>query len=73
MHLSISQPASEGDPRPQGSTIGIKRFGGDVQISIHCGDEYQAIEVYERLVEAAQRGTVRLELNSVKLAPAWAR
>jgi hypothetical protein len=73
MRLSISEPASKGDPSPQSSKIGIKRLGGSVQISLHCGDEYQAMEVYERLVAAAQGGKVLLELNVINRAPDSAR
>jgi hypothetical protein len=44
--------------------IGIKRFGGNVQISLQCGGDYQAIELFDRLVEAASRGTVTIDLKA---------
>ncbi len=46
-----------------GIRIGIKRFGSSVQISFQCEGDYHAIEVYDRLVEAAQTGKVTIDLK----------
>ena len=48
-----------------GVSIGIKRSGSSVQIILQCDGEYQAMEAYDRLVEAAERGEVRIELKPV--------
>ena len=44
--------------------IGIKRLGSTVQISLQCEGDYQAIELYDRLVEAAQKGKVTIDLKA---------
>jgi hypothetical protein len=44
--------------------IGIKRLGGSVEISLQCGGDYQSIELSDRLVEAASRGTVTIDLKA---------
>jgi hypothetical protein len=46
-----------------GMTIGIKRSGSSVQISLQCGGDYHAIELYDRLVEAAKSGSVTIDLK----------
>ena len=47
-----------------GTRIAIKRFGSAVQISLQCGSDYQAIELYDRLVEAAEKGKVTIDLTA---------
>ena len=47
-----------------GIRIGIKRHGRSVQISLGCHGEYQAMELYDRLVEAAEQGLVSIDLKS---------
>jgi hypothetical protein len=59
----ISQPDGEGASSLLGMKIGIKRFGGSVQISLECDGDYQAIELYDRLVEAAERGKITIDLK----------
>jgi hypothetical protein len=34
-----------------------------VQISLECDGDYQAIELYDRLVEAAERGKITIDLK----------
>jgi hypothetical protein len=60
----ISQPGSEGTAGLSGMKIGIKRFGNSVQISLQCDGDYQAIELYDRLVAAAKRGEVTIDLKT---------
>jgi hypothetical protein len=47
-----------------GISIGITRSGSGVQISLHCGGDYHAIEVYDRLVEAAKKGQITIDLET---------
>ena len=47
----------------RGVSIGIKRFGDSVRISLTCDGDYHAIEVYDRLVEAAKKGKVTIDLK----------
>ena len=47
-----------------GIGIGIKRHGRSVHISLGCHGEYQAMELYDRLVEAAERDSVSIDLKS---------
>ncbi len=44
--------------------IGIKRFGKIVQINLPCDGDYQAIELYDRLVKAAQNGEINIDLKA---------
>ena len=60
----ISQPHGEGASDLLGMRIGIKRLGSTVQISLQCEGDYQAIELYDRLVEAAQKGKVTIDLKA---------
>ena len=60
----ISQPDGEGASDLLGMRIGIKRLGSTVQISLQCEGDYQAIELYDRLVEAAQKGKVTIDLKA---------
>ena len=46
-----------------GIGIGIKRTGRSVHISLGCHGDYQAMELYDRLVEAAERGEVSIDLR----------
>ena len=56
-------PNADGASGVRGMTIGIKRFGSSVQINLQCVGDYQAIELYDRLVEAAQKGEVTIDLK----------
>jgi hypothetical protein len=47
-----------------GMSISIKRSGNGVQICLTCSGDYQAIELYDRLVEAAQSGKVTIDLKA---------
>jgi hypothetical protein len=60
----ISQPDGEGESGLLGMKIGIKRLGGSVQITLQCGDDYQAMELYDRLVEAAESGKITIDLKA---------
>ena len=60
----ISQPDGEGASGLLGMKIGIKRVGSTVQISLQCDGDYQAMELYDRLVVAAQSGKVTIDLKS---------
>ena len=60
----VPQSETEGASDVLGMRIGIKRYGGTVQISLQCDGDYQAIELYDRLVEAAQKGKVTIDLQA---------
>jgi hypothetical protein len=47
-----------------GLKIGIKRFGSSVAISLQCAGDYQAMELYDRLVEAMSSGTLTIDLKA---------
>jgi hypothetical protein len=66
-HDSIVQPGGERASGLRGMKIGIKRVGGSVQINLQCDDDYQAIELYDRLVVAAQRGEITLDLKATRV------
>jgi hypothetical protein len=59
-----ADPQGESASNLLGMRIAIKRFGDRVQIILQCHGDYQAIELYERVVEAAQRGKVTLDLSA---------
>ena len=44
--------------------IGIKRFGSSVQINLRCDGDYQAIELYDRLVKSSENGEVKIDLKA---------
>jgi len=48
----------------RGMRIGIKRIGPKVQIDLQCDGDYQAIELYDRLVEAARKGEMTIDLKT---------
>jgi hypothetical protein len=60
----ILQPTGEGTSGLRGMKIGIKREGSVVQINLRCAGDYQAMELYDRLVEAAERGEVTIDLKT---------
>ena len=64
MSQHIFQPPGEGESNVLRTNIGIKRSGSAVQINLQCGADYQAMEVYDRLIEAAQKGELRIDLKS---------
>ncbi len=47
------------------AALSIRRIGSAVQIAMTAGSEYLAIEMFDRLVEAARRGSVRLDIGSL--------
>ena len=61
---SMSRPTGETGSRPVGMKIGIKRFGSSVQISLQCDGDYQAIELYDRMVKSAENGQVKIDLQA---------
>jgi len=63
MSSPIPQPHGEGKPGV-GIKIGIKRFGCSVQVNLQCNGDYHAVELYDRLVEAAENGEVRIDLKA---------
>jgi hypothetical protein len=67
MSSPLPQQTSESDSGG-GIKVGIKRFQSVVQVSLHCHGEYQAIELYDRLVEAAERGEVQIDLRAGQVA-----
>jgi hypothetical protein len=63
---TIMPPPGEKDASGlRGMRIGIKRDGRNVQINLQCDGDYQAIELYDRLVEAAQSGELRVDLKTM--------
>jgi hypothetical protein len=50
--------------------IGIKRFGSSVQINLACDGDYQAIELYDRLIKAVQSGEIKIDLKASRCAQA---
>ena len=63
MSSPIPQPHGEG-LAGVGIKIGIKRFGSSVQVNLQCNGDYHAVELYDRLVEAAENGEVRIDLKA---------
>jgi hypothetical protein len=55
----ISRPEGNLD----GMRVGIKRVGSSVQIRLQCSSDYQAIELYDYLVEGAQKGEVMIDMR----------
>ncbi len=57
--------ASVGEPRAatRGHGLGIQRIGCAVQVTVTAANEYLAIELYDRLIQAARDGSVRLDLG----------
>jgi hypothetical protein len=48
----------------RGVSIGIKRSGSNVQITLQCDGDDQAIKIHDCLVEAAMRGEVTINLKT---------
>ena len=46
-----------------GHTIGIRRTGLVVEITLTSANEYASIELYELLVRSAERGALHIELG----------
>jgi hypothetical protein len=57
----LSQHGSSG---VGGVSLGIKRINSNVEMTLGCHDEYAAIEVYERLIEAAKDGLLKIDLKT---------
>ena len=61
------EPSRGSDAGPQavagGYKIAIRRTGPTVEITLTSGSEYASIELYDRLVQSLERGSLRLELN----------
>lgn len=51
------------DARGGGARVVIRREGSAVLIRLTMAQDYHAIELYERLVQSAQNGTLRMELK----------
>ncbi len=49
---------------PIGYSLGIRRVGCAVHITLTAANEYLAIELFDHLVESAQGGHLRLEVGS---------
>jgi hypothetical protein len=64
MDRANSHVAGESPSDGQSIKIGIRRLGSNVQISLHCGGDYRAIEAYERLVDYARKGEVSIDLRA---------
>ena len=58
---SVEQPRQGELP---GQRVGIRRDGKTVQISLTSASEYDAIELYERLVQGLQGGALRLNIGN---------
>ena len=63
MRQPISQPTREGASEFPGMKVSIRRFGISVQIDLQCNGDYQAIELYDRLIKAAENGAVEIDLR----------
>jgi hypothetical protein len=61
---TIVPPDGEDAAGLRGMRIGIKRIGRRVQIELQCDGDYQAIELYDRLVEGAQKGEITIDLKT---------
>ena len=59
MSKSTSQQTA---PNASTGTLSIRRLDCTVRIDIICGDEYAAIELFEKAVDQAKRGTVSLTM-----------
>lgn len=46
-----------------GYSLGIQRLGSTVHVTLTAGNEYLAIELFDRLVESAQAGQLRLDVS----------
>ena len=67
--MSSPTPSPTGERKSGGGIkIGIKRFGSNVQVNLQCNDDYQALELYDRLVEAAEKGEVKIDLKVGQVA-----
>jgi hypothetical protein len=64
MGKPTSRQAGENASDAHGIKIGIRRLGSGVQMSLHCAGDYQAIELYDRLVESARKGKVTIDLRA---------
>lgn len=56
-------PRSAPQAAAGGYTVGIRRTGASVQITLASGTEYAAMELYDSLVQSVERGFLRLELK----------
>jgi hypothetical protein len=64
--LELSETGQAANVTPKGVDgrvrVTVSRLGPSVQVTLHCGDEYAAIEVYERIVQSVRDGKLRLDL-----------
>ncbi len=64
--LELSETGQATNVTPRGldgkARVTVSRLGPSVQVALHCGDEYTAIEVYERIVQSVKDGKLRLDL-----------
>ncbi len=56
-------PQTKQAERP-GTRLAVQRTGSSVTLTIACPTEYQAIELYDRLVEGARDGQLNLQLKA---------
>ncbi len=52
------------EAEPQGTRLSVKRNNTTVIVAVDCGNEYAAIELYDRVCQSAQSGHLTLELKA---------
>ena len=57
------RPPSASRATAGGYTIGIRRTGAAVTITLTAGSEYAGMELYDSLVRSAESGCLRLEMK----------
>ena len=63
---AVEQRRRDGLP---GQRVAIRREGKAVQISLTSASEYDAIELYERLVQGLENGALRLNVQNADCQP----
>lgn len=61
----MSKPFVQPAPAPSATTdstcrMAVRRRGCEIQLMLTCDSEYAAIQLYDEIVTAAQRGHVRI-------------
>ena len=56
-------PNAVAPPVAGGYTVGIRRTGAAVTITLTSSSEYAGMELYDSLVQSVERGSLRLELK----------
>jgi hypothetical protein len=66
--LGLSETGQATSVTPRGVDgkiqIAVSRLGLSVHMALGCGDEYTAIEIYERIVRSVKDGQLRLDLRT---------